>query len=72
MKHSAHAIEGNTDSGTSPLTDFCPTSHQQAFYIRPGNIRSNGVFKNRLQSFTMFGFHSERVTFVLNSLSNSV
>jgi hypothetical protein len=25
-----------------------------------------------LQSFTMFGFHSERVTFVLNSLSNSV
>jgi hypothetical protein len=54
MQHSSYIIEGNTYSGTSPLTNLRSAGYQQTFNIRPGNIGTDRFLEDSLQSLTVF------------------
>ncbi len=54
MEHGPDISQSDAYSRPTPLTEFCPASNQQTFYIRPRNVSTDGLLKNGLQSLTMF------------------
>lgn len=48
MKNRSHAIESDTNSGTSSFRDLSATRHKHMFNIRPYNICTNRVLEQGL------------------------
>jgi hypothetical protein len=46
MKNRTHPMEGDADSGPSPLTDFRSAGAQQTLNIGPWDIRSYRILEN--------------------------